>query len=104
MIWLEKYENFVPVYNAASDKLKKVMVNALNFAKKNISNGFVNEFVIIEVQDYKCLAFMRNSFLPTLETKDEPVAPIDIDKYVIPFTEEKYFPMQEVFLQPKFRQ
>ena len=104
MIWLGKYENFKAVYNAADEKLKKVMMNALNFAKKNISNGFVNEFIVIEVQEYQCLAFMRTSYLPILETKAEKVEPLEIDKYVVPFTEEKFFPLQEVMLQPKFRQ
>ena len=104
MIWLDKYENFKAAYYAADDKTKKVMMNALNFAQKNISNGFVNEFIIIQVQEYRCLAFMRTSYLPILETKAEKVEPLEIDKYVVPFTEEKFFPLQEVFLQPKFRQ
>lgn len=104
MIWLEKYENFATVYKNADDKMKKILANALNLAKRYISNGFVNEFIVIQVQDYKCLAFMRQSYLPVLETKEENVAPIEIDKTVVPFTEEKAFPLQEVFLQPKFRQ
>ena len=104
MIWLGKYENFVPAYKAADGELKKVMMSALEYYKKKFGDAFVNEFIIIEIKENRCLVFVRNFFLPTLETKDASVEPIEINDFVIPFDKGKFYPAQEIMMQAKIKQ
>lgn len=105
MIWLEKYENFVPVYKAADDKLKKVMKDALEYYKKKFSPGaFVNEFIVLTLGDRRYLVFVRNFFLPALETKEATVEPIEINDFVLPFDKDKFYPAQEIMMQARIKQ
>lgn len=104
MIWLEKYENFVAAYRAADDKLKKVMMSAQEYYKKKFGPGFLNEFVVIPIRDQPCLVFVRNFFLPALETKEGIVEPIEINNIVLPFDEQKFYPAQEIMMQAKIKQ
>lgn len=104
MIWLEKYENFVAAYRAADDKLKKVMMSAQEYYKKKFCPGFLNEFVVITIRDQPCLVFVRNFFLPALETKEGIVEPIEINNIVLPFDEQKFYPAQEIMMQAKIKQ
>ena len=105
MIWLDKYENFVPAYKAADEKLKKVMGAALEYYKKKFSPGaFVNEFIVLTLGDRRYLVFVRNFFLPALETKDATVEPIEINNFLLPFDEQKFYPAQEIVMQAKIKQ
>ncbi len=105
MIWLDKYENFKSAYDAADEKIKKVMINALEYYKNKFSPGaFVNEFIVLTLGDRHYLVFVRNFFLPTLETKDASVEPIEINDFVLPFDEQKFYPAQEIMMQTRIKQ
>lgn len=104
MIWLEKYENFVAVYKDADDKLKKVLTTAQEYYKKKFGPGFVNEFIVVTIHEKRCLVFVRNFFLPVLETKEGTVEPIEINDFVLPFDEQKFYPAQEITTQVKVKQ
>ena len=88
MIWNKDYESLTAMRNTSTDKVKEIINRALEDAKNNLTNGWNkldDDFIIINVEGYACVALVTNEW-----------EPIEICDRVFPFDSERIYPMQEI--------
>ena len=91
MIWTFDYEPIFPELVMSSGKLHENMHKAYNRAKERFGSEDHGDYIIIRVEDYRCVAYVTNHFTP-----------IEIAKEVFPFDREHIYPMQAVKTEPRF--
>ena len=88
MTWNKDYETLTAMRNTSTDKVKKIIDRALEYAKSNLTNGWEkldDDFIVINVEGYACVALVTSEW-----------EPIEICDRVFPFDEERIYPMQEI--------
>ena len=96
MIWQRDFETVPNFRNTATDTMKNIVNRALDYAKSNLTDGYAkddDDFVIITVEGYYCIALGQNNFLP-----------LTINPRVFPFDNERIYPMQEIEEKIYFKQ
>lgn len=76
----------------ASPKLKEKVLAAKDYLKGRYQNVNENDFVVIEVEGYNCIALIK--------TKAKPCISDDI---IAPFDEQSLYPLQELVTQYAFK-
>lgn len=83
MIWNNDYET-ISAYRNMSDEIEiDGLETALNYARDNLTDGHEkdeDEFIVIRVEGYNCIALVTNEFTP-----------IEICTRVFPFDNEGHF-------------
>jgi hypothetical protein len=95
MTWTFDYETYGHEYNTSSEKMQAVMKRALDYAKKNLTDGWQkqeDDFIVIRVEGYHAIALVTDEFLP-----------IEICTRIFPYDENQIYPMQEVEAVPQFK-
>lgn len=95
MIWTNDYETISQFRFSYKENFVKSMERALDYARQNLSNGYnkeLNDFIIIKVENYNCIALVTNEFNP-----------IEICTRIFPFDENQIYPMQEVEQKYNFK-
>ena len=88
MIWSNDYETISGFRSCANEIEKEALATALEYARDNLTNGHEkdeDEFIVIRIEDYDCIALITNEFNP-----------IEICTRVFPFDHEGCFPFQEI--------
>ena len=91
MIWTFDYEPIFSELVMSSGKLHENMREAYRRAKERFGSDNHEDYIIIRVENYQCVAFISDHFTP-----------IEINKEVFPFDREKVYPMQAVKAEPRF--
>ena len=94
MIWTKDYET-INNTEYSSEKEITQLYRALEYARGNLTDGYAkdeDDFIIIKVEGYKCIALITNEF-----------SPITICDRIFPFDENRIYPMQEVELVANFK-
>ena len=76
----------------ASPKLKEKALAAKDYLKGRYENVNDNDFVVIEVEGYNCVALIK--------TKAKPFI---LDDIIAPFDEQNLYPLQELVTQYAFK-
>ncbi|MBQ9069937.1 MAG: hypothetical protein IJY23_01140 [Clostridia bacterium] len=91
MTWTFDHEPIFSELVISSGKLHENMRKAYARAKERFSSVDPDDYIIITVEGYRCVAYVTNHFTP-----------IEIAKEVFPFDRECVYPMQAVKAEPRF--
>ena len=95
MVWQFDYVNVEKEIESATGKRKERILKAVENAKSHLSEGWekeLDDFIIIKVEGYECIAVVVNDFLP-----------IEISQHIFPFDDNRIYPMQGVEVCPQFK-
>jgi len=93
MIWTFDYNSVkAERSDITSEKEKLNFENALFYAKSRSQSQDDDDYVVITVEGYKCIAVVTNEFTP-----------IEISPVVYPYDDTRVYPMQEVEVRSAFK-
>lgn len=83
MIWNYDFDRLGAFLRQCREEEKEVAVRAVNYARGWFPNAEDDDFIVIRVEEYYCIAFITDEFTP-----------IEVSEKVVPFDSEKVYPLQ----------
>ena len=83
MIWNYDFDRLEAFYRQCTEEEKEVAIRAANYARGWFPNAENDDFIVIRVEGYYCIAFITDEF-----------SPIEVSEKVVPFDSEKVYPLQ----------
>ena len=91
MIWNFDYEPLFTELVMASGNKSINMDKAYKRAAEHFNDHNHENYIIIKVEDYTCIAHVIDDF-----------SPIEISRDIFPFDKENVYPMQGLKIEPRF--
>ena len=82
----------VPEFKRDNPALAEMAERALNYLKRYRPNSADATFIVIEVEGYKCVAYLIVEFSPYL-----------LAEMIAPFDKDRVYPLQELVTQYAFK-
>ena len=83
MIQNTDFDRLEAFYRQCNEDERAVVVRAVNYAREWFPDAEDDEFIVIKVEGYYCIAFITDVFTP-----------IEVSEKVVPFDSEKVYPLQ----------
>ena len=92
MIWNFEYNSIYEELNSTKGlKRNKNLKRAYEKAKEHFNSDNHENFIVIRVENYDCVAYVIDEFNP-----------ISISRDIFPFDSERVYPMQGLKIEPRF--
>ena len=92
MIWNFEYNSiYKELNNTKGLKRNENLKRAYEKAKEHFNSDNHENFIVIKVEDYDCVAYVIDEFTP-----------ISISRDIFPFDAERVYPMQGLKIEPRF--
>ena len=83
MIWNNDFDRLEVFYRQCNEQERAVVVRAVNYARGWFPDAEDDDFIVIRVESFYCIAFITDEFTP-----------IEVSEKVVPFDSEKVYPLQ----------
>ena len=83
MIWNNDFDRLEVFYRQCNEQERAVVVRAVNYARGWFPDAEDDDFIVIRIEGYYCIAFITDEFTP-----------IEVSEKVVPFDSEKVYPLQ----------
>ena len=91
MIWNFEYNPIFPELVMTCGKRGENLKRAYEKAKEHFNSDNHENFIVIRVENYDCVAYVIDEFNP-----------ISISRDIFPFDAERVYPMQGLKIEPRF--